>query len=65
MKKNARKIEIKGNSLVCPVCSADEFWERETLMNTAGATFLGFDWANKPAKNYICDNCGYVYWFLR
>ena len=27
-------------------------------MNTRGASFLGFDWANSEADNYICDNCG-------
>ncbi|RQD71009.1 MAG: hypothetical protein D5S00_02790 [Tindallia sp. MSAO_Bac2] len=65
MKRKASKIEIRGNQLICPVCEREEFWERETLMNTAGATFLGFDWANKPAQNYVCDYCGYVYWFIK
>ncbi|WP_026478920.1 hypothetical protein [Alkaliphilus transvaalensis] len=64
MENEAVKIEINGNELICPVCKHDEFWTRETLMNTAGATFLGFDWANKAATNYVCDECGYVYWFL-
>ncbi len=61
----SEKVQVAGNELVCPVCGYDEFWYRETLMNTAGATFLGFDWANKAAKNYVCDKCGYVYWFLQ
>lgn len=65
----ANKIEIKqrivkGKTLECPVCNNDKFWERKTLMNTPGMTFIGFDWANKTAQNYICGNCGYVYWFL-
>lgn len=33
-------------------------------MNTKGMTFFKLDWANKEAENYICDSCGYVYWFL-
>jgi len=65
MVQEASKYEIMGKPLVCPVCDHDEFWTRETLMNTAGASFLGFDWANKAAKNYICDQCGYVFWFLK
>jgi len=27
-------------------------------------TFFGLDWANKEATNYICENCGYVMWFM-
>jgi len=57
-------IEIKGNKLICPICKGHNFWNRQTLMNTRGATFLGFDWANKEAVNFVCDNCGYVFWFL-
>ncbi|MCC5912306.1 MAG: hypothetical protein JJT76_17965 [Clostridiaceae bacterium] len=64
MNKKANKVTIVGKDLICPVCDHDEFWTRETLMNTSGATFLGFDWANKAATNYVCNVCGYVYWFL-
>jgi len=65
----AKKLEvkeriIKGNKLVCSVCKNDTFWARETLMNTVGMTIMKLDWANKKAQNYICDNCGYVHWFL-
>jgi predicted nucleic-acid-binding Zn-ribbon protein len=65
----AKKLEvkeriIKGNELVCAVCKNDTFWARETLMNTVGMTILKLDWANKKAQNYVCDNCGYVHWFL-
>jgi len=64
MSRKAKPVEVKGRVLVCPICGESEFWERETLMNTAGATFLGFEWANKAAANYVCDHCGYVYWFI-
>ncbi len=33
-------------------------------MNTKGATFFGFEWANKEATNYVCDQCNHVLWFL-
>ena len=63
-KYESRRQTVSGNSLVCPVCSHNKFWERETLMNTPGMTFLGLEWANKKARNYICDSCGYVFWFF-
>lgn len=64
MDRQAKTVTIKGHQLVCPICEGKAFWERETLMNTAGATFLGFEWANKAAANYVCNDCGYVYWFI-
>ena len=60
----AGRYEIDGRPVKCPHCGNDLFWTRTTLMNTRGVTFLGFDWANKEAQNYICDRCGYVLWFL-
>ena len=65
-KKNESKEQIiNGNKLKCTICHHDKFWTRETLMNTPGLTFFGLDWTNKAVQNYICDSCGYVYWFLK
>ena len=55
---------INGKDLQCPHCEHNRFWTRATLMNTPGITFLGLEWANKKATNYVCDRCGYVVWFL-
>ena len=33
-------------------------------MNTAGMTFMGWEWANPEAINYICEDCSYIYWFM-
>ena len=63
-KPEAAEYHIQGNQLVCPICKHTQFWTRTTLMNTRGATFFKFDWANKEADNYVCDKCGYVMWFL-
>ncbi|MCZ4410464.1 hypothetical protein O3Q51_16730 [Cryomorphaceae bacterium 1068] len=63
-KEESKERLIKGNKLQCTVCENDKFWFRETLMNTPGMTFFGLEWANKRAQNYICDNCGFVHWFL-
>lgn len=62
--KEAKQIVIKSKKLECSHCNHDEFWTRETLMNTPKMTFFKLDWANKRAQNYICDSCGYVHWFM-
>lgn len=64
MAKKVESYEINGIVLKCPVCGNNQFWHRTTLMNTKGASFFGFDWANKEADNYVCSECSYVMWFL-
>ncbi|SES88139.1 hypothetical protein [Anaerobranca gottschalkii] len=63
MRKEAKEVKIGEKILECPICNHKKFWKRQTLMNTAGATFFGFDWANKEAVNFICNSCGYIMWF--
>ncbi|MCL2817446.1 MAG: hypothetical protein FWD39_03540 [Clostridiales bacterium] len=63
MAKKTGKVVFKDKELVCPVCSSTDFWERKTQLNTAEMTFLGLDWANKDAINYVCGHCGYMFWF--
>lgn len=60
----AMEYDVYGKKLVCPHCGGEKFWTRETLMNTRASTFFGFDWANRKAQNYVCNKCGYVFWFL-
>lgn len=57
--------EIAGHALKCQHCDHNRFWQRKTLMNTRGLTFLGMEWANKESENYVCERCGYVTWFMR
>lgn len=65
MEKEVKEhIVAKGVKLECVICKNSLFWTRTTLMNTKGMTFFNLDWANKNATNYVCDNCGYVHWFL-
>ncbi len=59
----SKRVEVAGKTLVCPVCSGDKFWHRTALLNTRGATFLGFDWANREADNYVCERCKHMLWF--
>lgn len=65
MTKISHTLRIKGNEVKCPICSHDKFRDKKTLMNTVGLSFFGFDWANKEAQNYICEECGHVLWFLK
>jgi len=53
-----------GKQLVCVVCGGTHFHERNSLLNTRAATFFRFDWANKEATNFICTQCGYIFWFM-
>lgn len=34
-------------------------------MSTTGLSLLDLDWADRRASNYVCDRCGYVFWFLQ
>jgi hypothetical protein len=59
------EIEINGEKLTCQVCGQDSFTQRKGQLNTAVASFFGFDWANPTATCYICISCGYVHWFMK
>jgi hypothetical protein len=63
-KEVTERFVANGIQLECTICKGKLFWTRQTLMNTVGMSFLNLDWANKNATNYICNNCGYVHWFL-
>jgi DNA-directed RNA polymerase subunit RPC12/RpoP len=64
-KHEAAAHEVQGHPLKCPICGYERFWIRRTLMNTPGMTFLGVEWANKQADNYVCNRCGHILWFFR
>ena len=62
--KRVAEYEVAATKLVCPICGSKSFWTRKSLLNTFWATFFKWDWANREATNYICNNCSYVMWFL-
>ncbi|MEX0703830.1 MAG: hypothetical protein WD069_17155 [Planctomycetales bacterium] len=64
-KREPEAIVIKGRPLSCVVCGHDRFGRREAQLNTAMATFFNMDWANRTATCFVCDECGYIHWFLR
>jgi hypothetical protein len=57
-------VKAYGHDLTCPVCQGQRFHERSSLLNTKMMTFFKLDWANKEATNFICAQCGYIFWFL-
>ncbi len=61
--REVEPVEVAGKELVCPICGGRDFWQRETQLNTSGMTLLGLEWANASATNYVCDYCGYMFWF--
>ena len=63
-KKDAEPCQVNGKEFQCLVCGNDKFWQREAQLNTAVATFFGFDWANVSGICVVCSACGYIHWFL-
>jgi predicted nucleic-acid-binding Zn-ribbon protein len=59
----AREITIAGRHLRCQICDFTRFYSRESQL-TNGASF-GQDWANSKAECLVCEQCGYVHWFVR
>jgi hypothetical protein len=57
-------LEVAGKNRTCPVCGHDKFWTRKTLLNTRGMTWMGLDWANAEATNFVCAKCSHILWFL-
>ena len=63
--KAGHECEIAGYKLSCQMCHNTHFWTRETLMSGKGATFMGMDWAERTAVNYLCSQCAHILWFAR
>lgn len=63
-KKKADTYEVAGKQFKCTVCDHNEFTQRSAQLNTSTSSALGLDWADKSAECLVCENCGYVHWFL-
>jgi predicted RNA-binding Zn-ribbon protein involved in translation (DUF1610 family) len=53
-----------GKDLRCHNCGGVEFMHRTAQLNTPFLTFLSLDWLNASADVFVCDQCGYLHWFL-
>lgn len=63
-KAEPKNVEILGESLICPICKNDTFYNREAQLNTSMATLFNLDWANKSATCFVCSKCTHISWFL-
>ena len=62
--EGAKQVTVQGAKLACQVCGCDRFFLTKGQLNTAMASFFGVDWTNPTAACYVCDQCGFVHWFL-
>ncbi len=60
MPRTPRRFRVGDHDLACPVCGCDRFWLSWTLLNTAGMSFLGVDWANNQAQTLTCKDCTHI-----
>ena len=60
----ASLVTINRVPFRCQVCQAEVFFDREVKLNTTGAEFFDFGWANQSAVGLVCARCGYVHLFL-
>lgn len=49
----------------CSQCGKEWFVLGNALLNTAGMSFLGLDWANRSAYTLTCARCGRIEWYAR
>jgi len=62
--KEAETKMVNNRYLSCQYCNHNMFFTRKAQLNTAGMSLLDMDWANKSATCYVCEQCGYIHWFL-
>ncbi len=60
----AREVTVNGRALRCQVCDFPRFFKREAELTT-GSSFFGQDWTNSKADCLVCEQCGYVHWFVK
>ncbi len=57
------QYEANGMKVTCVHCHGDRFEHGDAQLNTALATFLNLDFANRTATILTCQRCGYIHWF--
>ena len=63
-KKEPEPVMVHGKALNCAVCQHSRFWQRKAQLHSAVATFFNLEWTNPTAQCFVCEKCGYIYWFL-
>lgn len=62
---DSQRYQVAGKKVACPHCGEDNFDTGTAMLNTAGMTLLGLDWADRSAHLLICTSCSRVEWFLQ
>jgi hypothetical protein len=57
------EYSLSGKAVRCPHCGGSQFRAGEAQLNTAWATLLGLDWADRSATVLICTTCSQIQWF--
>ena len=57
------EYEIDSEPFECSHCKHTKFLKGSAMLNTAGMTLMGLDWANRTAVTLMCDHCGLIHWF--
>lgn len=55
---------VGERAVTCSYCDNPRFGTRQIKLNTAGAEFFGFAWANQESTALICSECGGLHEFL-
>jgi hypothetical protein len=55
---------VRERAVTCSYCDNTRFGTRRIKLNTSGAEFFGFAWANKESLALICSECGGIHEFL-
>lgn len=53
--------KVNGYEIICPVCKGIDFDKKNSIFNYRWNMLFGL---NQRAKIYICETCGYIYWFM-
>jgi len=61
---NGNEVTVKDVPLKCKHCGSGRFSHRRSQLNTAAMTFFNLDWLNASADIYVCEDCGFLHWFL-
>lgn len=57
------QFKVRNKIIACACCQNNTFGKDYRQLNSRGATFFGFDWANRNATVLICRECSHIMWF--
>lgn len=64
-KKEAEEVTVRGSiKLRCEICHHTKFWHRRAQLHGAVLSFFDLEWASPTADCMVCEQCGYIHWFL-